>query len=232
MEKSDPYIDSNTGVLKNLLNIKDNNKLKQAESDIVITRIHEIFKTMYFESSKDYFLELHKYLFSDVYSFAGKYRTIEIYKQERVLAYESVEYAKPSEIDYQLNEIFEILRNTDLLSLDIEMQKDFVTSLISDLWKVHPFREGNTRTCLVFLRTYLNSYDIKFDVNFFKHENTYKYMRDALVASAAVRPLPLTSKLVASAFESDIYEKEREYKYLRRIIGDIIELDQERKRKL
>lgn len=40
MEKSDPYIDSNTGVLKNLLNIKDNNKLKQAESDIVITRIH------------------------------------------------------------------------------------------------------------------------------------------------------------------------------------------------
>lgn len=177
MEKSDPYIDSNTGVLKNLLNIKDNNKLKQAESDIVITRIHEIFKTMYFESSKDYFLELHRYLFSDVYSFAGKYRTIEIYKQERVLAYESVEYAKPSEIDYQLNEIFEILRNTDLLSLDIEMQKDFVTSLISDLWKVHPFREGNTRTCLVFLRTYLNSYDIKFDVNFFKHENTYKYMR-------------------------------------------------------
>lgn len=217
MEKSDPYIDSNTGVLKNLLNIKDNNKLKQAESDIVITRIHEIFNNMYFETSKDYFLELHKYLFSDVYSFAGKYRTIEIYKQERVLAYESVEYAKPSEIDYQLNEIFEILRNTDLLSLDIEMQKDFVTSLISDLWKVHPFREGNTRTCLVFLRTYLNSYDIKFDVNFFKHENTYKYMRDALVASA---------------FESDIYEKEREYKYLRRIIGDIIELDQERKRKL
>ncbi len=55
MEKSDPYIDSNTGVLKNLLNIKDNNKLKQAESDIVITRIHEIFKTMYFESSKEYF---------------------------------------------------------------------------------------------------------------------------------------------------------------------------------
>ncbi len=55
MEKSDPHIDSNTGVLKNLLNIKDNNKLKQAESDIVITRIHEIFKTMYFESSKEYF---------------------------------------------------------------------------------------------------------------------------------------------------------------------------------
>lgn len=158
-----------------------------------------------------------KEYYGEEWSVAGKYRTIEIYKQERVLAYESVEYAKPSEIDYQLNEIFEILRNTDLLNLDIEMQKDFVTSLISDLWKVHPFREGNTRTCLVFLRTYLNSYDIKFDVNFFKHENTYKYMRDALVASA---------------FESDIYEKEREYKYLRRIIGDIIELDQERKRKL
>ena len=31
---------------ENLLNIKDNNKLKQAESDIVITRIHEIFNNM------------------------------------------------------------------------------------------------------------------------------------------------------------------------------------------
>ena len=181
MEKSDPYIDSNTGVLKNLLNIKDNNKLKQAESDIVITRIHEIFKTMYFESSKDYFLELHKYLFSDVYSFAGKYRTIEIYKQERVLAYESVEYAKPSEIDYQLNEIFEILRNTDLLSLDIEMQKDFVTSLISDLWKVHPFREGNTRTTALFIEKYLVSLGYGVDNTMFKEKSVY--YRNALVRS-------------------------------------------------
>lgn len=181
MEKSDPYIDSNTGVLKNLLNIKDNNKLKQAESDIVITRIHEIFKTMYFESSKEYFLELHKYLFSDVYSFAGKYRTIEIYKQERVLAYESVEYAKPSEIDYQLNEIFEILRNTDLLSLDIEMQKDFVTSLISDLWKVHPFREGNTRTTALFIEKYLISLGYNVDNTLFKDKSVY--FRNALVRS-------------------------------------------------
>lgn len=181
MEKSDPYIDSNTGVLKNLLNIKDNNKLKQAESDIVITRIHEIFKTMYFESSKEYFLELHKYLFSDVYSFAGKYRTIEIYKQERVLAYESVEYAKPSEIDYQLNEIFEILRNTDLLSLDIEMQKDFVTSLISDLWKVHPFREGNTRTTALFIEKYLVSLGYNVDNTLFKDKSVY--FRNALVRS-------------------------------------------------
>lgn len=181
MEKSDPYIDSNTGVLKNLLNIKDNNKLKQVESDIVITRIHEIFKTMYFESSKEYFLELHKYLFSDVYSFAGKYRTIEIYKQERVLAYESVEYAKPSEIDYQLNEIFEILRNTDLLSLDIEMQKDFVTSLISDLWKVHPFREGNTRTTALFIEKYLVSLGYNVDNTLFKDKSVY--FRNALVRS-------------------------------------------------
>lgn len=46
MEKSDPYIDSNTGVLKKLLNIKDNNKLKQAESDIVITGILCILKVV------------------------------------------------------------------------------------------------------------------------------------------------------------------------------------------
>ena len=122
-----------------------------------------------------------KYLFSDVYSFAGKYRTIEIYKQERVLAYESVEYAKPSEIDYQLNDIFEILRNTDLLSLDIEMQKDFVTSLISDLWKVHPFREGNTRTTALFIEKYLVSLGYNVDNTLFKDKSVY--FRNALVRS-------------------------------------------------
>ena len=99
----------------------------------------------------------------------------------------------------------------------IILQKDFLTSLISDLWGIHAFREGNTRTVLVFLRGYLNSYGINFNINFFKNSNTYQYARDALVASY---------------FESTILGITRNYTYLRKLIGDIIEEDLERKRNI
>lgn len=216
METSDPYVQKN-GVLKNKLNIKNEEKLKLAESDIVITRIHEYFSNMSFSKTKEFYLSLHKHLFGDIYPFAGEIRTVNIEKQERVLAWDSVKYVSYDKINDELDATFEILSHTDFLSLDIEMQKDFLTSLISDLWGIHAFREGNTRTVLVFLRGYLNSYGINFNINFFKNSNTYQYARDALVASY---------------FESTILGITRNYTYLRKLIGDIIEEDLERKRNI
>ena len=53
MVKNDPYVQK-SGVLKNKLNIKNEEKLKQAESDIVITRIHEYFSNMSFSRTKEF----------------------------------------------------------------------------------------------------------------------------------------------------------------------------------
>lgn len=62
MVKSDPYVQKN-GVLKNKLNIKNEEKLKLAESDIVITRIHEYFSNMSFSPTKDFtYLYISTYL--------------------------------------------------------------------------------------------------------------------------------------------------------------------------
>ena len=81
MVKSDPYVQK-SGVLKNKLNIKNEEKLKLAESDIVITRIHEYFSNMSFSRTKEFYLSLHKHLFGDIYPFAGEIRTVNIEKQE------------------------------------------------------------------------------------------------------------------------------------------------------
>lgn len=215
MEKNDKYFDYGHGVLKNKLDIKDKEKLRQAESDIVVTRIHQIFSDMHFTPSVEYYKSLHKFLFGDVYEFAGEFRDIQIYKEEKALAYLSVDYSKPENIESDLIKIFESIKSCDFESLSVEDRIDFITLTVSSLWQVHPFREGNTRTVLVLLRTLLNSYNITFDINMFKHSNNFQYMRDAFVAAS---------------FEAEDLGVKRNYSYVKRVINDIIIEDMEKKR--
>lgn len=212
----DPYVYSN-GTLKNKLNIRNSEKLRIAESDIVITRIHEYFNNMYFTPTKEFYLSLHKTLFNDIYPFAGKIRTINIEKEERVLSYDSVKYIDYTKINDELDYIFSIIRSTPLLDLSLDSRKDFITALISELWGVHPFREGNTRVSLVFLRSYLNHYGIEFNINFFKNPNTFLYARDSLVASY---------------YENNELDITRNLSYFRKMISNILDEDIERKKKL
>ena len=123
-EKIDPYIDNRHFILKNKLGITNAEKLKKTESDIVILKIAEVYaelpKTPKYNPSSDYLLELHKYLFKDIYGFAGEYRTIHIEKAERALAFLSVEYSEPEEISDRVENIFKTIRGTDFYSLNNE----------------------------------------------------------------------------------------------------------------
>ena len=167
--KKNNYIYPN-GTLRNKLNIRDNEKLKQAESDIVTVRINEVIKEGYFEPTEEYIRELHKYLFGDVYEFAGYYRTIDIYKSERVLAGLSVEYASPDNIEYQIRCLIEFIKNTDFYSLNKEERVDYITNVVVSLWNTHPFREGNTRTTALFIEKYLESLGYDVDNSIFKEK--------------------------------------------------------------
>lgn len=211
----DSYYDYENCILKNKLGIIDKEELKQAESDIVIARIAEVFSNMHFKPTSEYFKELHKFMFGDVYDFAGKYRTIHVEKNERVLQGLSVDYSEPENIGTEVEKVFEIIRNTDFKSLDKDEKVYYVTDVLVSLWKVHPFREGNTRTCLVFLRTFLYSYGIDFSSKLFKNEGTYKYTRDALVAAS---------------FEAEDLNIKPIFHYIQKLISDIIVNSEEKER--
>lgn len=198
----------NNGTLINKLNIKDNELLKQAESDIVTVRIHEVIKGGYYEASEEYLKELHKYLFSDVYPFAGNYRDIQIYKEERVLARLSVDYSHPNDIENKIKKLLEYINNTNLNELNNEERINYITNVLTTLWQIHPFREGNTRTSLVYMRQLLKSYGLTFDEYFFKPKGNFEYTRDALVAAC---------------FESEDFDVKRNYTYIKRVIGDILD---------
>lgn len=209
----DPYIDNRHFILKNKLGITNAEKLKKTESDIVTLKIAEVYagsseKVPKYNPSSDYLLALHKYLFKDLYGFAGEYRTIHIEKAERALAFLSVEYSEPEEISDKVENVFKTIRETDFYSLDNEEKIDYVTNILVDLWKTHPFREGNTRTSLVFLKCFLKSYNIEFDAELFKMHGTYQYTRDALVAAS---------------FEAEDLNVKRDYRYIRGIVNEIME---------
>lgn len=146
MATNDPYVYENTNVLINKLAIESQEELDQLESTFFQLAFTKLISDGFnVKSSDDVFL-LHKLLFSEVYSWAGEARTINIYKEERVLHGLSVNYSDKKAIKSDIkkcNGIVNLVQDEHYLSS--------LTKLLASLWQVHPFREGNTRTIVVFL---------------------------------------------------------------------------------
>ncbi len=60
----------------------------------------------------------------------------------------------------------------------------FFSRFMSDLWKVYPFREGNTRTIITFSCNYAKKEGFPLDTDLLKDNSDY--VRNALVAATAV----------------------------------------------
>lgn len=132
----------------------------------------------------DHFLEMHYYIFQDIYDWAGQQRKLNIYKEEPVLGGISVNYSDVFDIakdaTFALNEMTSI--NWNRLSQE-EKAKKFSESL-AKIWKVHCFREGNTRTAITFCCQYAD--EMGFTINRKLFEENSQYVRTALVAYNAV----------------------------------------------
>ena len=125
---------------------------------------------------------IHKELFSDLYEWAGVNRTINIYKDEPVLGGLSVNYSDYRNIDSDLNALdksFKTIKWENLKHIEII---DEIVKLISRLWRIHCFREGNTRTTAVFLYLLMRQIGLKVNTDFIgKHA---KFFRNALVLAS------------------------------------------------
>ena len=153
--RNSAYCYKGTNVLINLLNIRDNKTLQRAESRIVATKLFELRKNeMIGNFDVEHFIKIHKFLFEDIYPFAGKFRTENIAK-----GYFS--FAEWEYIDTELRKLLEKLHKSNLLKDDTraELVKDLAYYL-AELNVLHPFREGNGRTIREFIRelAYKNGY--------------------------------------------------------------------------
>jgi cell filamentation protein len=147
------YPDSN--VLINKLNIKDNKKLEKAEKMIVLAKLYDLRQNKLVGNfDKDHFINIHKYLFEDLYPFAGKFRTENIAK-------DSFSFAEWEFIDSELDRLLLKLKEENFLNdLNKEDMAKKLAYYMSELNVLHPFREGNGRTIREFIRelAYKNGY--------------------------------------------------------------------------
>lgn len=167
--------------LKNYYIEKEQINYNEFECDFVATKIVQLLCEENFELSVDYIKYIHKYLFQDVYDFAGNFRTVDFSKSEKILNGDSVAYGDHNTLTESLE--YDILNEKNKNYNDLDMMERIfnIVNFSSNIWQVHPFREGNTRTTALFIEKYLISLGYKVDNSMFKEKSVY--FRNALVRS-------------------------------------------------
>ena len=153
----------------------------ELECDLVSTRIVELLQEDNFELSVNYLKYVHKYLFQDVYEFAGEFRKVDFSKHERILNNDSVAYGDHKLLEQSLDYDITLEKNKNYKEMNIVDVINNITDFSSRIWQIHPFREGNTRTTALFIEKYLVSLGYNVDNTLFKDKSVY--YRNALVRS-------------------------------------------------
>lgn len=153
----------------------------ELECDLVSTRIVELLQENNFELSVDYLKYVHKYLFQDVYEFAGEFRKVDFSKHERILNNDSVAYGDHKLLEQSLDYDITLEKNKNYKEMSIVDVINNITDFSSRIWQIHPFREGNTRTTALFIEKYLVSLGYNVDNTLSKDKSVY--YRNALVRS-------------------------------------------------
>lgn len=139
----DPYCYPGTGVLKNKLGIRDADTLGLIEASLALARSDEPLPSG--RLSVSHYLAIHRHLFQDTYSWAGRLRKTRIAKGGSMFCY-------PEHIPAEMRTLFAGLRRDHYLrGLDRERFALAATAFLSTLNAIHPFREGNGRAQLTFL---------------------------------------------------------------------------------
>ncbi len=179
---NDIYLIENSGVLKNKLGISDEKELDLAEAELSRMNMMLLYEEGFDDFSPDGIKHIHKFLFRDVYDWAGEYRKINIRKREKVLAGNSVWYSNVIEIESDLKKAFAEINKVKWENLDKESFVKQITLLFPKLWQVHPFREGNTRTVVMMMTFFIEHYGYYFDQELLAR--SAGYVRDSLVMAS------------------------------------------------
>ena len=135
----DPYCYPGTDILINKFDIQDKVVLNEAEREITTAALNGIsFSLPPYDLA--YLKKLHRLLFSPIYDWAGKIRSIDISKGD-------TRFCTRSRIEPEANKIFSSLGNKKYFeNSSPNALIGQMAALYADLNMVHPFREGNGRT--------------------------------------------------------------------------------------
>lgn len=211
---NDPYVLQN-GTLKNKLGIEEYAELNKAEADIGFVKLINVHSVSSDKTDIELIKRIHEHIFEDIFDWAGKFRTIPLFKAERyVIPGLSLDYAKPENIQKELQENVHALNAMRWNEKNIEEKSLEFARHLALIWKVHPFRDGNTRTILSFASIYAREHGFPMDMNVFIDNLSRKKTKSGKM-TYSVRDL-----FVFAALEPEDYP---EPEYLAKLIKRAIE---------
>ena len=148
-----------TTCLINKFGIKDDQQLSFVEGQITFAKGSELERNpMQGNFDFEHYKAIHKYLFDEIYEWAGKIRNVDMSKKGTV-------FAKCNEIESLAKACFQRLQDQNYF---IGKPFDEYIAALVDFYCVtnilHPFREGNGRTQRIFLSQLIRhaGYEINF----------------------------------------------------------------------
>lgn len=149
------------------------------EADKVSANITKILSSQTLDFSAKGYIALHRRIFESVFKHAGKVRDYNITKKEWVLDGDTVHYLNWEDLHRALDYDIEQERQFIYKGLTTDQLIKHIAHFVSDIWQIHAFGEGNTRTTAVFAILYLRDLGYKVENDMFAQHSWY--FRNALV---------------------------------------------------
>ena len=149
------------------------------EADKVSANITKILSSRTLDFSAKGYIALHRRIFESVFKHAGKVRDYNITKKEWVLDGDTVHYLNWEDLHRALDYDIEQERQFIYKGLTTDQLIKHIAHFVSNIWQIHAFGEGNTRTTAVFAILYLRDLGYKVENDMFAQHSWY--FRNALV---------------------------------------------------
>ena len=155
---TDDYYEG-TNCLINKFNIQNEEQLAKLEAGITLAKTAELERNPIISSFDfKHYKQIHKYLFEDLYEWAGKIRTVDISKK-------GTSFTQAGNIETIANACFNRLKDNNYFkNLDFDEFIENIVDFYCSTNMLHPFREGNGRTQRIFIAQLIRfcGYDINF----------------------------------------------------------------------
>lgn len=169
------YTDPKTGTLRNIADLTDPADLLFFESVVVAKRIQELYDKPIKIIGADSLLSIHRQLFQDIYTWAGKKRKVEISKAGK-------QFFPTTHFDNAFRFIDTLISDYKKISERDKLQiAEKLAEILDNINYLHPFREGNGRTQREFLRLLALEKGLTLNLNPPDNKDVYeKYMQGTI----------------------------------------------------
>lgn len=173
---NDKYVYPDTDVLQNKFDVKDQDKLERLERMLSGRRLLELFKDpLEGQFDLNHLQNIHRYIFQDIYEWAGELRTVNITKGNHFALHNVMVPYFEEHVTVPLHEekLLEGVSGKSDLAQRMAIYFDHVNA-------AHPFREGNGRAQREFFRTLALRHGFQLDWSKASQEEMIESSKQAL----------------------------------------------------